>query len=81
MHLQEEIGEFQKAITSEKKIATVLPAIEMGNPNPGRWVAAVLERQAKARGLHRIITTDNRTEYISRAAETVRRGLTYVPDQ
>src|SRR4030065_979404 len=69
MHLQEEIGEFQKALTSENKIGPVLPVIEVGNSIPGRRVVAVLERLAKTRGLHRIITTDNRTEFTSRAVD------------
>jgi transposase InsO family protein len=81
MHVQEEIGEFQKALIYENKIGTVLPVIEVGNSIPGRRVVAVLERQAKTRGLPRIVRTDNGTEFISRAVETVRRGLTYVPDR
>ena len=81
MHLQAEIGESQKALTSDNKIGTVLPAIDVVNSIPGRRVVAVLERQAKTRGLLRVITTDNGTEFISRTVETVRRGLTYVPDR
>src|SRR4030042_445449 len=81
MHLQEEIGEIQKALTSENKIGTVLPAIEVGNSIPGRRVVAVLERLARTHGLHQVITADNGTEFTSRAVETVRRGLTYVPDR
>jgi hypothetical protein len=34
MHLQEEIGESQKALTSGNKIGTMLPAIEVGNSIP-----------------------------------------------
>ena len=64
MHLQEEIGEFQKALTSENKIGTVLPAIEVGNSIPGRRVVAFLERLAKTRGLHRIISPSVDTQKI-----------------
>ncbi|KRT74964.1 MAG: ISDet2, transposase putative transposase [Deltaproteobacteria bacterium CSP1-8] len=80
MHLQEEIGEFQKALTSENKIGTVLPVIEVGNSIPGRRVVAVLERLAKTRGLHRIITTDNRTEFTSRAVDewAYRNGVKFI---
>src|SRR4030067_2590371 len=69
MHLQEEIGEIQKALTSENKIGTVLPAIEVGNSIPGRRVVAVLERLARTHGLPQVITTDNGTEFTSRAVD------------
>ena len=62
MHLQEEIGEFQKALISENKIGTVLPAMEVGNSIPGRRVVAVLERLDKTRGLHRIISPNVDTQ-------------------
>jgi putative transposase len=45
------------------------PAIEFGNSIPGRRVVAVLERLAKTHGLPQVITTDNGTEFTSRAVD------------
>ena len=45
------------------------PAIEVGNSIPGRRVVAVLERLARTHGLPQVITTDNGTEFTSRAVD------------
>ncbi|TFH30681.1 MAG: transposase [Deltaproteobacteria bacterium] len=45
------------------------PAIEVGNSIPGRRVVAVLERLARTHGLPKVITTDNGTEFTSRAVD------------
>ena len=56
MHVRQEIGGSSLGFNI-RKIGTVLSAIEVGNAIPGRWVVAVLERQAKTRGLPRIVRT------------------------
>ena len=45
------------------------PAIEVGNSIPGKRVVAVLERLARTHGLPQVITTDNGTEFTSRAVD------------
>jgi len=45
------------------------PAIEVGNSIPGKRVVAVLERLARTHGLPQVITTDNKTEFTSRAVD------------
>ena len=45
------------------------PAIEVGNSIPGKRVVAILERLARTHGLPQVITTDNGTEFTSRAVD------------
>ncbi len=45
------------------------PAIEVGNSIPGKRVVAVLGQLARTHGLPQVITTDNGTEFTSRAVD------------
>ncbi len=45
------------------------PTIEVGSSLTGRRVVDVLERRASSHGLPRVITTDNGTEFTSRAVD------------
>ena len=45
------------------------PAIEVGNSIPGKRAVAILERLARTHGLPQVITTDNGTEFTSRAVD------------
>jgi putative transposase len=45
------------------------PAIEVGSSNTGKRVMDVLERLARSHGLPQVITTDNGTEFTSRAVD------------
>ncbi len=58
-----------RALTLVDHFTRESPAIEVGNSIPGRRVVAVLERLAKTHGLPQVITTDNGTEFTSRAVD------------
>jgi putative transposase len=58
-----------RALTLVDHFTRESPAIEVGNSIPGRRVVAVLERMAKMHGLPQVITTNNGTEFTSRALD------------
>ena len=58
-----------RVLTLVDHFSRVSPAIEVGSSITGKRVVAVLERLAKAHGLPRVITTDNGTEFASRAVD------------
>lgn len=58
-----------RAVTLVDPFPRASPAIEVGNPTPGRRVVAVLDRLAETHGLPQAITTDNGTEFASRAVD------------
>ena len=58
-----------RALTLVDHFTSESPAIEVGNSIPGKRVVAVLERLAKTHGLPQVITTDNGTEFTSRAVD------------
>jgi putative transposase len=58
-----------RALTLVDHFTRESPGIEVGNSIPGRRVVAVLERLAKTHGLPQVITTDNGTEFTSRAVD------------
>lgn len=58
-----------RALTLVDHFTRESPAIEVGNSIPGRRVVAVLEHLAKTHGLPQVITTDNGTEFTSRAVD------------
>jgi len=58
-----------RVLTLVDHFSRVSPAIEVGSSITGKRVVAVLERLAKAHGLPRVITTDNGTEFTSRAVD------------
>jgi transposase InsO family protein len=58
-----------RALTLVDHFTRESPGIEVGNSIPGRRVVTVLERLAKTHGLPQVITTDNGTEFTSRAVD------------
>jgi putative transposase len=58
-----------RVLTLVDHFSRVSPAIEVGSSITGKRVVAVLERLVKAHGLPRVITTDNGTEFTSRAVD------------
>ena len=62
-------GRWFRVFTLVDHFSRVSPAIEVGSSVTGKRVVAVLERLAKAHGLPRVITTDNGTEFTSRAVD------------
>lgn len=58
-----------RVLTLVDHFSRVSPAIEVGSSITGKHVVAVLERLAKEHGLPRVITTDNGTEFTSRAVD------------
>jgi putative transposase len=58
-----------RVLTLVDHFSRVSPAIEVGSSITGKRVVAVLERLANAHGLPRVITTDNGTEFTSRAVD------------
>jgi putative transposase len=56
-------------LTLVDHFSRVSPAVEVGSSITGKRVVAVLERLAKEHGLPRVITTDNGTEFTSRAVD------------
>ena len=58
-----------RVLTLVDHFSRVSPAIEVGSSITGKRVVAVLERLAIEHGLPRVITTDNGTEFTSRAVD------------
>jgi putative transposase len=58
-----------RVLTLVDYFSRVSPAIEVGSSITGKRVVAVLEQLANAHGLPRVITTDNGTEFTSRAVD------------
>jgi putative transposase len=58
-----------RVLTLVDHFSRVSPAIEVGSSITGKRVVAVLERLAMEHGLPRVITTDNGTEFTSRAVD------------
>jgi transposase InsO family protein len=58
-----------RVLTLVDHFSRVSPAIEVGSSITGKRVVAVLERLVKAHGLPRVITTDNGSEFTSRAVD------------
>ena len=58
-----------RVLTLLDHFSRVSPAIEVGSSITGKRVVAVLERLAIEHGLPRVITTDNGTEFTSRAVD------------
>jgi putative transposase len=58
-----------RVLTLVDHFSRVSPAIDVGSSITGKRVVAVLERLAKTHGLPRVITTDNGTEFTSRAVD------------
>ncbi len=58
-----------RALTLVDHFTRESPAIEVGTSITGKRVVAVLEQLAKTHGLPKIITTDNGTEFTSRAID------------
>ena len=58
-----------RVLTLVDHFSRVSPAIEVGSSITGKRVVEVLERLANEYGLPRVITTDNGTEFTSRAVD------------
>jgi len=58
-----------RVLTLVDHFSRVSPAIEVGSSITGKRVVEVLERLANEHGLPRVITTDNGTEFTSRAVD------------
>jgi putative transposase len=58
-----------RALTLVDNFTRESPAIEVGSSISGKQVVSVLERLARTHGLPQVITTDNGTEFTSRAVD------------
>ena len=58
-----------QVLTLVDHFSRVSPAIEVGSSITGKRVVAALERLARTHGLPQVITTDNGTEFTSRAVD------------